>query len=229
MPSKRLPQRVFLLSPARCGGERIALLLREAATFPLARELRSGRGAPLGDVFSFASGLYFRGKVTYARAFAMPPVGVGRALVITPGAGLVDADVRVRPGDLQAWAAVEIDLRNPGYATPLARDARALAARLRADEEVVLLGSIASGKYTAPLLEAFGPRLLFPESFVGRGDMSRGGLLLRSARSGAELIYVPVQGAMVRGQRPPRLPRLPLPAAAARTPPSAGTIGRRRR
>jgi hypothetical protein len=41
--------------------------------------------------------------------------------------------------------------------------------------------------------------------FVGRGDMSRGGLLLRAARSGEELRYVPVAEAIRHGPRPARL------------------------
>ena len=61
--------RVFLLSPASCHGERARLLLRDEACFDLALRLR-GEGAPLGEVFSFLSGLYFRGKLAYARAFA---------------------------------------------------------------------------------------------------------------------------------------------------------------
>src|SRR5262249_32645808 len=72
----------------------------------------------------------------------------------------------------------------------------------------VLLGSIASDKYVELLLEILGQRLLFPVDFVGRGDMSRGGLMLRAARSGTELPYGPVQGAVRRGPRPPRLPRV---------------------
>jgi hypothetical protein len=71
--------------------------------------------------------------------------------------------------------------------------------------EIVLLGSIASGKYVDVLTSVFGPRLLFPSAFVGRGDMSRGGLLLRCVRDGAELDYVPVIGAVRHGPRPPRL------------------------
>src|SRR5690606_20239197 len=63
------PERVFLLSPAHCGGRRAQLLLNEAAEFPLAQRIRSPEGAPLGEVFSFLSGLYFRGKLTYARRF----------------------------------------------------------------------------------------------------------------------------------------------------------------
>jgi len=73
------------------------------------------------------------------------------------------------------------------------------------DCEVVLLGSIASPKYVDALLQIFGPRLLFPADFVGRGDMSRGGLLLRHAAANVELPYVPVAGAVRHGPRPPKL------------------------
>ena len=37
--------------------------------------MRDG-GAPIGEVFSFLSSLYFRGKLTYAQRFAAPPTGV---------------------------------------------------------------------------------------------------------------------------------------------------------
>jgi hypothetical protein len=198
------PARVFLLSPARCDGVRMSMLRRAAAQFPLAMELRSGAGATLGDVFTFTSGLYFRGKLTYARTF-------GASWVITQGAGLVDPGQRITPAVLDRWAKVRIDLADARYRRPLERDARALAERLP-DAEVVLLGSIASDKYVDLLLDVFDDRLLFPVDFVGRGDMSRGGLLLRSARSGTELPYGTVRGAVRRGPRPPRLPRLPRPA-----------------
>jgi hypothetical protein len=69
----------------------------------------------------------------------------------------------------------------------------------------VLLGSIATGKYADILMEAMGERLVFPREFVGRGDMSRGGLLLRQVREGRELEYIPVAGAVRHGQRPPKL------------------------
>jgi hypothetical protein len=64
---------------------------------------------------------------------------------------------------------------------------------------------VATGKYVDVLLEVMGERLLFPVDFVGRGDMSRGGLLLRAAEQGRELHYEPVAGAVRRGRRPPRL------------------------
>ncbi len=198
------PARVFLLSPARCDGVRMSMLRRAAAQFPLAMQLRSEGGATLGDVFTFTSGLYFRGKLTYARTF-------GASWVITQGAGLVDPGHRITPRDLDRWAKVRIDLADARYRRPLERDARALAERLP-DAEVVLLGSIASDKYVELLLDVFDDRLLFPVDFVGRGDMSRGGLLLRSARSGTELPYGPVRGAVRRGPRPPRLPGLPRSA-----------------
>ena len=73
---------------------------------------------------------------------------------------------------------------------------------------MVLLGSVASPKYVTVLTNIFGPRLLFPIDFVGRGDMSRGGLLLRHARDGVELPYVPILGATLHGARPPKLPPL---------------------
>jgi hypothetical protein len=187
----------------------MSLLLRPAASFPLARSLRSVAGAPLGDVFSFASGLYFRGKLAYARAFGRAPEAQQSALVITPGAGLVEPERHVRSAEVRRWARVPVDLDEARYRRPLERDARRLAATLSAEAEVVLLGSIASDKYVDLLLSVFGQQLLFPVDFVGRGDMSRGGLLLRAARGSGELPYRPVEGSVRRGPRPPRLERLP--------------------
>ncbi len=171
-------------------------------------QLRSPAGAPLGEVFRFASGLYFRGKLAYAEAFGRPPRGLPGALVVAPGWGLVPADLRIRAADLRALAAVPVDERVERYRVPLERDARLLADLLGASGEAVLLGSIASGKYTEVLEAALGDRLLFPPAFVGRGDMSRGGLLLRCVRAGVELPYAPVRGAVRHGPRPPRLERL---------------------
>lgn len=188
------------------------LVLAPRAQFPLARAVQ-GEGAPIGHVFRFASGLYFRGKLAYAEAFARPPRGVPGALVIAPGAGLVPADTCVTVAHLRAFAAVRVDAREARFREPLVAAARLVAARLGAADEVVLLGSIASDKYVEPLLEVFGERLLFPLDFVGRGDMSRGGLLLRAARAGVELAYGKVLGAVRHGARPPRLPRLPRGSA----------------
>jgi len=197
--------RIFLLSPAHCGGERARLVLNERARFDLAVRLRARAGAPLGEVFSFLSGLYFRGKLAYARAFADPPVGLPGVYVITPTDGLELADTAVNITRLRRFASVDIHTSDPRYRRPLLRHGRALAEAIGPDCEVVLLGSIATGKYLDPLLEVLGEQLRFPPDFVGRGDMSRGGLLLRRARARLELDYVPVSGATRRGTRPPRL------------------------
>ena len=194
------PRRVFLLSPASTTGKRALILLREEARFELALAVRSREGAPLGEVFAFLSGLYFRGKLAYARRFAPEAT-----YVITASAGLVSPDARVRRADLRRHARVSIDASARAFRRPLERDARRLRRELDPEDEVVLLGSIATDKYVATLLEAFGPRLLFPPDFVGRGDMSRGGLLLRAARAGRELPYAPVAGAVRHGKRPPKL------------------------
>lgn len=198
---------MFLLSPANSAGERMALVLSPRAGFALAHAVQRD-GAPLGEVFRFASGLYFRGKLAYAQAFARPPQGIPGALVIAPGAGLVPAETMVRVPHLRAFAEVPVDARDVRFRIPLENDARLLAGRLEGHDEVVLLGSIASDKYVDPLLGVLGERLLFPVDFVGRGDMSRGGLLLRAVRDGVELPYGRVEGAVRHGPRPPRLPRL---------------------
>ena len=193
--------RIFLLSPAFTGGKRGELLLREKAAFDLAVRLRSKAGAPLGEVFAFLSGLYFRGKLAYARAFARPAEGV---LVITTTRGLVHPDTRVTLSELREMSVGDIDAANEAYRRPLEDATRALMDAVPAGD-VVLLGSIASGKYVDVLARLLGDRLLFPAEFVGRGDMSRGGLLLRHVDAGTELTYVPVLGAVRRGSRPPKL------------------------
>ncbi|CAN5647155.1 hypothetical protein BH18VER1_BH18VER1_05750 [soil metagenome] len=178
------------------------MIMNERAQFDLARRLRSNDLPSLGEVFAFLSGLYFRGKLAYAKAFAASDAGV---LVITPNRGLLRADFRINTDDLRAFADVDIDQDDPLYRKPLERDVRKLTTRLPANVEVVLLGSVATGKYVDVLIERLGERLVFPADFVGRGDMSRGGLLLRCAVDGTELKYIPVSGAVRKGKRPPKL------------------------
>jgi hypothetical protein len=181
------------------------MILRDQAQFPLARQLREKSGAPIADVFIFLSGLYFRGKIAYANAFARPARGTAGVLVITPTRGLIDARTRIHLHDLREFAKVDIHETDPRYRMPIERDARRLATKLSDQSEVILLGSIATGKYIDVLLTNFGERLRFPADFVGRGDMSRGGLMLRSAADLQELSYLPVAGAIVNGKRPPKL------------------------
>jgi hypothetical protein len=132
--------------------------------------------------------------------------------VITPGAGLTRPSTLVTTADLRRFAGVSIDHDEPRYRRPLTNAGRELASRLGPECEVVLLGSVASAKYAEVLTPVFGTRLKFPPAFVGRGDMSRGGLLLRAAAAGHELDYVALVGAVVHGPRPPKL--VPLRAAA---------------
>ena len=185
------------------GGVRARLLLNKHAPFPLARQFHTS-GLTLAEVFSFASALYFRGKITYARTFADASRG-DVIRVITASAGLLDPETRVTPQALRLFGKVDIHEDDPRYHKPLRRDAKALAAELGPKTKAILLGSIATGKYRDVLLDVFGERLLFPGDFVGRGDMSRGGLLLRASRAGAELPYISAQGAVLKGKRAPRI------------------------
>ena len=191
-------RRIFLLSPANATGVRGRLILGDTAQSPLAQRLR-GEGAPLGEVFSFISGLYFRGKLAYARAHADPPPGVPGIMVITAARGLVSPDKVVTLEELCEISSVPVASTESRYRIPLERDARALSAAMGEDCEAVLLGSIATPKYVVPLSGLFGARLVFPSEFVGRGDMSRGGLLLRCVREGSQLEYSRVEES--HGQR----------------------------
>jgi hypothetical protein len=206
-----VPPRVFLLSPARLDGVRASTLFRPRRIAGLAARLRTIEGAPIGEVFAFLSGLYFRGKLTYAKAFARPPgneagawMGSG-ALVITANRGLVPAETRVCLEHLEAFASTDIHAAETTFTKPLLRDAKLLGAGLGDQGEAVLLGSVATAKYVAPLEQALGERLLFPRDFAGRGDMSRGGLLLRAASEKTELVYATLKDAPRHGARPPKL------------------------
>jgi hypothetical protein len=191
--------RIFLLSPASATGKRAAQLLNPGATFDLAVRLRKV-GVSLGEAFAFLSGLYFRGKLAYATAFARESDEV---YVLTANRGLLPPETVISADELRAFATSNIDIADDRYVSALSADAGQLA--MREPTTVILLGSIASGKYVDVLLPLFGERLVFPSEFVGRGDMSRGGLMLRSIAEGRELSYLPIAGATRRGSRPPRL------------------------
>ena len=209
---------VFLLSPAYCGGRRATYLLREGSTIALASKLREST-LTLGDAFSFMSGLYFRGKLAYTRAFGRhsPP-----GLVITPTRGLLPPESIVTAAVLHEFAAVDVDAADDRYRTPLVESVERLKQALSPDARVVLLGSIATGKYVDVLTSALGECLQFPTDFIGRGDMSRGGLMLRSVGSGVELDYTPLRpDVRRRGARPPKLAPL---RAGSQGAPSASTF-----
>jgi hypothetical protein len=200
---------VFLLSPAYCGGRRAGIAMKPDSQLPLAQQLRAGT-LELGAAFAFFSGLYFRGKLAYAQAFADPD----GALIITPTRGLMSPRERVTPELIREFAGVDVSADDLRYRGPLERDVRLLARDLPAGEKVVLLGSVSSGKYVDVLLPLLGSRLHFPTEFIGRGDMSRGVLLLRCVDAGAELDYAPLTaGARPKGPRPPKLDPLTRPGS----------------
>jgi hypothetical protein len=206
MPDTGERTRLFLLSPANCRGRRAQQILSPRAASAVATRLQSPQGVPIGDLFAHMSGLYFRGKLAYARRF-------GRAFVITPDSGLMPAETPITADVLFRFGGADIAPDNPTYREPLQRSARELLGGAGDGAEFVLLGSVASEKYVQVLGGVFASRLVFPSDFVGRGDMSRGGLLLRAAAAGAELDYEPVVGAVRRGTRPPKLAPLHPPRA----------------
>lgn len=195
--------RLFVLSPANCNGLRARCVLKKNSRSDLAKRLR-GNGMPLGEIFSFLSMLYFRGKLAYAEAFARPPTDWPGILIITPTAGLLPHDALVRLPKLRGFGRVPIHVKNQRYRSALQRTAKKLASETGSDCEVVLLGSITSGKYLDILVPIFGSRLRVPAEFIGRGDMSRGGLMLRCVREKRELSYI--DAAVLSASGPKRRP-----------------------
>src|SRR6188768_2698996 len=141
--------RVFLLSPARIGGARSNLLFRPEANFDLAIRLRQGQ-ATVGEVYAFISNLYFRGKLAYVNAF-------GDALVIVPGRGLLPPATVLSHSEFLATGGIPVEEDNDAFQQPLLRDARQLN-ETSPDCQCILLGSVATPKYTAALLKIFGER-----------------------------------------------------------------------
>jgi hypothetical protein len=201
-------RRIFLLSPASCGGKRAALLFNDRAEFDIAVRAREEPGAPLGEVFSFLSGLYFRGKLAYAREFQNPPPRRAPGIqIITPTDGLYSPGSLVTLKDLERFATVPIDAEDSRYRYPLERDASKIAERIGPKCQVVLLGSVATGKYVDVLSPIFGNRLVFPTEFAGLGDMSRGGTLLQRAASGIEFDYSPISDSLRPNVKPTKKAR----------------------
>jgi len=190
--------RVFILSPANCNGLRARWMLKKNSRSDLAVRLRSV-GVSLGEVFTYLSALYFRGKLAYARNFAEPPSSCPGILIITPTAGLLAHDTLIRLSRLRGFGRVPIHVKNQTYRAALRRSAKDLVNELGTECQIVLLGSVATGKYLDILGPIFGTRLRVPAEFVGLGDMARGGLLLRCVRENRQLNYVEV-ASVVRSQ-----------------------------
>jgi hypothetical protein len=205
-----VPAKLFLLSPASLNGLRAKQLMSPRARFALAQRYRTEEGVEIGDAFAFMSALYFRGKIAYARAFAEPSpvVGGDGIFVITPGYGLVPPDWRITEERMKRMRKIDVDVATRSYVKPLKEHASLLARALEEDAQVILLGSVATGKYVDVLWPILGNRLRFPTAFAGLGDMARGGLMLRAARTGHELEYRTLEGDRKRppgatGKMPP--------------------------
>lgn len=181
---------IFLLSPANLTGVRAQQLRSPRSAFAAAAAYRSPGGVAVADAFTYMSALYFRGKAAYARKFAASDGQRPLAFVIAPGFGLVPLDWRLDAVRMRRMQRISVDPRKRSYRKPLEEQLRALAAA-HPDARFVLLGSIATGKYTDVLAPILGDRLHYPASFAGIGDMSRGALMLRAAASGEELAYAP--------------------------------------
>ncbi len=162
-------------------------------------------GVMLGELFTFLSSLYFRGKLAYAKAFSGAPPGLPGCYVITATAGLLDPATIVTFEQVREMAMGKIEGDDRRYRESLELGCRFLCEKMDEACDIVLLGSIATPKYVEPLLDIFGERLLFPVEFVGRGDMSRGGLMLRAVEARTELVYAPVLNAKRNGTRPAKL------------------------
>lgn len=191
--------RIFLLSPATAHGARARGLIAPEPRSPTARQLASA-GMRLGDVFTYLSGLYFNGKLTYARRYATPPASLGGEgiYIITMTDGILTPDHRVCVDDLRRYAAAERQTDEGRHAFEVS--ARALAMTIGPRCDVVFMGSVASGKYTDIIEPAFGERLLFPLELVGRGQLSRGALLFRCVKEDRELEYALMSELVDRGR-----------------------------
>jgi hypothetical protein len=181
-----MPPKIFLISPANLSGLRAQQLASPRAKFEAAVRYRSPEGVPIADAFEFMSSLYFRGKIAYARHFADPPEGI---FIITSGYGLVPPDWRLNQERMNRMKKIDIDVSARSYAKPLREHANQLASMLQPEAQVILLGSVATGKYVDILKPILGPWLRFPRVFAGLGDMARGGLMLRAVRANKELEY----------------------------------------
>jgi hypothetical protein len=186
----------FLISPASLDGRRGRQLLAVGARGVWAQRL--GEGAPIGELFSVVSSLYFRGKLAYALRFGGPE----RTLIIAPGVGLVPPGWRVDRRAALRMARIRVRPDEEAYRRPLERACRRELSA--GDGPVVLLGSLATDRYLAVLGPLLGERLVTPAILFGTGNMRRGSLLLAAATSGEELEYVPCPAPATRTRRASR-------------------------
>ncbi|HVS65001.1 MAG TPA: hypothetical protein VMT85_16025 [Thermoanaerobaculia bacterium] len=186
----------FLISPASLHGVRGRRLLAPGASGVWPRRLRGG--APIGELFTAVSSLYFRGKLAYALRFG----GAGGTLVIAPGVGLVTPEWRLDREAALRMSEIRVRSSEDAYRRPLEQALRRLLDETGGD--FVFLGSLATDRYLAVLAPLLGSRLLTPAALYGMGNMRRGSVLLEAAESGEELEYVPCRPPQARrSKRPP--------------------------
>ena len=147
----RHPSRVFLLSPANCGGLRARMMLSPTAQFDAGaaaaerRRRAARRGLQLRQRPVLPRQARVRAAVRAAAGSRRPVVGRRRARHHAergPARRRHGASRSRRSGHSRTG---DIDLRNAAYRVPLEQSATALRDAIGPDCEVVLLGSIASG------------------------------------------------------------------------------------
>ena len=208
---------------ARGSSARGGVVRSRAAAPRRGRADRRGLLVPLRSLLSRQAHLRPGVRARSARSRAHPRHHADR------GAG--PAQTVVTRSGLRRFAAVDIGAGEPRFRRPVP-PGRATARRVdpEATRRSCCWGRSRAAKYYEVVADVFGERLLFPPDFVGRGDMSRGGLLLRAARSGEEasLSPDPRRGAQGRPAREaPADPGNPSVAGEARLP--AGVLTERPR
>ena len=110
------------------------------AKFAAAMQYRTEAGVEVADAFAFMSALYFRGKIAYARQFAVPSalIGGNGIFVITSGYGLVPPDWRLTEERMKRMRRIDIDADARNYTKPLREHAQLIAVKdyLDSDEYV---------------------------------------------------------------------------------------------
>ena len=200
--------------PTAAAGARQQVLSPQAAFAARRGSCARAQGAPLGDVFTFVSGLYFRGKLAYARRFASPPEPRIRRRL---GRARHHAERRAPQPETPVTRrrAARLRRRRRRSRPTRATGGRSSGARARwlreigADCEVVLLGSIASPKYVDVLLDDLRRAPAVPDRFrrPRRHEPRRPAAAQARARASSST-YAPMAGAVRHGARPPKLPPL---------------------
>ena len=184
--------RVFLLSPAHLGGERARILMRPEASFDLAARVREKRRCArrrdlrVSERALLPRQAHLRGRV---RGGAASPRS-RRPTSSPPTAGwppCTSASItRARP----RWAASTSTARRGLSQAARARRQEAGEADRRRRGGAARLGGV-DEVHRRARARCSSARLVCPVDFVGRGDMSRGSLMLQARRAPASSCRTP--------------------------------------